>query len=76
MLLEQIIEKSNKATIINVPLKNWMNNVIVANNPHEAHQAIWEENDLNEIASRMDVNLEKVIWKQNNRCGCLGIFKK
>jgi hypothetical protein len=72
----EIIRKANKGVIINVPTGNWLNNVVVANNPNEAHQAIWEERDLEFLAQEVGVKLEKYSWAQNNRTGCMGVFKK
>ena len=75
-LAQEIILNSDKGAIINVPTGNWLNNKVVANNPAEAHQAIWEERDLEYLSQLTRNTLTKFDWKQNGRTGCMGVFKK
>ena len=74
-LLFLMAHRAQKAVMINVPTGNWLNNKVVSNNPHEAHQAIWIEEDL-EKYGRQFRSYELFPWKQGSRGGCLGVFKK
>lgn len=73
---QDMINGAQKGVIINVPTGNWLHNVVVANNPAEEHQAIWEESDLDALAEKCNVKLDKYPWKQGSRGGCMGVFKK
>ena len=73
---KQLIEKSSKGCIINVPTGDWMNNKIVAENEAENHRAIWEDIDLKNLALQTNTKVELFQWTQNGRTGCLGVFRK
>jgi len=75
-LCEDMLFLFTKACMINVPTGDWLNNVVIADNPAEEHQAIWEKEDLEELAKTTSTKVELIEWKQGNRTGCLGIFKK
>ena len=75
-LCTEMLKRFNKACMINVPTGDWMNNVVIAGNEAEAHQAIWEEIDLKNLALQNDLKVELFPWKQNSRTGCLAVYKK
>jgi ribosomal protein RSM22 (predicted rRNA methylase) len=75
-LAESMIENCTKGCIINVPTGNWLNNKVVANNPAEEHQAIWETKDLQQLSLLTGTPLIKYEWQQNGRTGCMGVFRK
>jgi len=74
---EKLINMATKKCILNMPIgDNWMNNVVVANNPAEQHQSIWKEKDFYILANTTKTNLKTFIWEQNRKFGCLGVFQK
>jgi len=68
-LINKCKEKVRKCFIVNIPIgENWLNNIIVANNPYEKHKSIWTVNDLKEFE----------IKKYNGTRGeiVLGVYRK
>jgi len=73
-LLTNIIKKSKKA-IVNIPIgKGWMNNSVVDNNHHDAHQAVWE---MEEVTAAGQVHGKPAtchVWKGVRGNGVLAFY--
>ena len=78
-LVKKGIQKS-KCFILSVPIgKEWLNNVIVANNPNEKHQAVWELEDLENIHKEVATDYYAPVlceWSNNKGKGCIAIWKR
>lgn len=74
-LLFNLAHTARKAVIINVPTGNWLGNKVVANNPAEAHQAIWTKEDLEKYGKNFR-SYDLFPWEQGSRGGCLGVYRK
>ena len=77
-LIENCIKKSNKMTILNVPLgKNWLNNKVVGGNKYNKHLSSWTAKEISTYADKY--NREKIlfeIYKGVRGDICLAILKK
>lgn len=75
-LCRDMLDKFKKICIINVPTGDWMNNMVIAGNEAEQHQAIWENLDLENLAHEAQLKVELYEWKQGSRTGCMAVYKK
>lgn len=74
-LIKKCIKKS-ECLLVSVPLGNWLNNVILDNNPYEKHQAIWELGDLIKLGKEeLGYEIRTHIWTGFRGKGCIAVFK-
>jgi len=77
ILLDKILNKTDKKAIVNVPIgEGWLGNVILDNNPYEAHKAVWSSNDLIKAANKHNCEYRSISWRGVRGVGVLGIFEK
>lgn len=75
-LMKACISKC-KCAVFSIPVGNWMNNVTVADNDAEKHQAVWNEIDFVMVdLSQPDHVLEMHPWFAANKRGCVAIWRK
>jgi len=75
-LIKDCVNRS-KCAIFSIPTGNWMNNVTVAGNEAEKHQAIWNNLDFIKIDQQLpDHVLELHEWQVGNRTGSVVVWKR
>ena len=45
-VLKQLIHKARKKFLLSIPLRDWLNNKIVDDNPYESHRSVWYAKEL------------------------------
>ncbi len=77
LLLDELLKKAVKKVIVNVPIgKGWLGNVVLDDNPYNAHKAVWYLEDLTKIAEKNNCKLRTKTWKGVRGDGILGVFEK
>jgi hypothetical protein len=77
-LIEYCIKKSNKMTILNIPLgKNWLNNKVVGGNQYNKHLSVWEIEEIKNYIQKFNRKIVLFnIYKGIKGDICLAIFRR